>query len=380
MARQTAALDFSQYVLRFRQNAQLQIEVTNEMNDNKGLSGIINVHKWQVLQDYIAKVTGMAVITSDCKGVPITAHSGRQSFCSHIRADAGLNEFCQKCDSRAGLEAMRVKAPYIYQCHYGILDVAIPIVIGDSYIGAILIGQVLLSNAEDMATLEVIYTPTNRKLHQRGLAEFMEFYEKLPVLSLERVQVIAQMLFHLCNYIVEESIEKNMILDMIAGRDIPASDEGMTFQKTNLNMPVERLEGIKKKLNNAISDAHVHNPEETERRNETGGNILDPAFEYIKTHKSERCSLTEMSGLCHISKNYFHKLFVKQTGMTYSAFLIGKRLDWAKRLLQTTDRSISQIAIDVGFSDAGHFIKTFKKYEGITPLRFRAVFAENEKI
>ena len=55
----------------------------------------------------------------------------------------------QKCDSLAGLEAVRLNQPFIYLCHCGIVDVAVPITVGDQYLGAVMFGQVRISNGSD---------------------------------------------------------------------------------------------------------------------------------------------------------------------------------------------------------------------------------------
>lgn len=48
-----------------------------------------------------------------------------------VREDPILKKYCEKCDSRGGAEAVRENRPYIYQCCFGLIDVAIPIVISE---------------------------------------------------------------------------------------------------------------------------------------------------------------------------------------------------------------------------------------------------------
>lgn len=48
-----------------------------------------------------------------------------------VREDPILKKYCEKCDSRGGVEAVRENRPYIYQCCFGLIDVAIPIVISE---------------------------------------------------------------------------------------------------------------------------------------------------------------------------------------------------------------------------------------------------------
>jgi YesN/AraC family two-component response regulator len=47
------------------------------------------------------------------------------------------------------------------------------------------------------------------------------------------------------------------------------------------------------------------------------------------------------------------------------------RVKRAKKLLRSTDKTVSEISADVGIKDANYFIRTFKQSEGITPLQYR---------
>lgn len=55
-------------------------------------------------------------------------------------------------------------------------------------------------------------------------------------------------------------------------------------------------------------------------------------------------------------------------------FIPRLKMEWAKQLLETTDLSISQISNDLGFSEPSYFIITFKKFERITPARYRQIY------
>lgn len=95
---------------------------------------------WETVQDQIARLTGTAIITIDFKGNPITKHSCRTDFCSVIRGNPVSRKRCYRCDALAGLEAVRLEKPYIYLCHCGIVDVAVPVMVGDKYLGAVMFG------------------------------------------------------------------------------------------------------------------------------------------------------------------------------------------------------------------------------------------------
>ena len=60
------------------------------------LDQILNLKKWQDLQDSLADVTQLAIITIDYRGKPISAHSKCTPFCQKIRDNADLSKMCQK--------------------------------------------------------------------------------------------------------------------------------------------------------------------------------------------------------------------------------------------------------------------------------------------
>jgi len=296
---------------------------------NKDLPFVLNSKKWQVPQDALAIVTNMAIITVDYRGIPITTHSSCSEFCKRVRAVPELSAKCQKCDSRGGIEAARLQKPFIYRCHANVVDAAVPIIVNNSYLGAIMIGQILLTDEQDEGELELICASSRESL-VRHIGNDIYLMDQLPRLSLERVKAIVDMLFHLCSFIVEGAVEKNFALEM-----------------SLLNAKLK--------------------PDNTASTNK----VIKPALDYINTRQGERCSLAEMAALCHVSQSYFSKLFLREMGETYSSYLLQARIRWAKELLSTTNRQIGEIATMVGFSDDGHFIRSFKKYEGITPARFR---------
>lgn len=100
-------------------------------------------------------------------------------------------------------------------------------------------------------------------------------------------------------------------------------------------------------------------------------NILKPALEYIENNYNEDISLEKMAFVCNVSSSYFSKLFKKEIGVNFSAYINNYRVDKAKNLLKDTDMPVLNIALDLGFEDCGYFIKVFKKIEGVTPNIYR---------
>ena len=100
-------------------------------------------------------------------------------------------------------------------------------------------------------------------------------------------------------------------------------------------------------------------------------NYVIDARSYINLHYAERITLDNLSRSISINKFYLQKLFKRCIGLSPNEYLIHTRLTHAKQLLRTSTTPISQIAMDVGINNIGHFITLFKRYEGITPSAYR---------
>lgn len=331
------------------------------------LNKIIDLDKWQKLQDSLSLVTKMAMITVDYKGIPVSKHSSCNQFCESVRKDTKLSSYCQKCDSRGGLEAVRENKPYIYLCHYNIVDIAIPIIVDDKYIGAIMAGQVRLNKKEDEDSLEHILTIPSKLFVNDNMNGLDDLYSNIPSLSYEEVKNTAEMLFQLCNYIVEESLDKSLILELYEKEVIHknSSDNQLDLSSYKVN----NIKNIKDELSNAITNSHIKDL--SYEKDIVHNSILKPAIEYIYSHKNENVSLKKASDLCHISPSHFSRIFSKDVGQNYSSYLSFLKIEWAKQLLISTDLTISEVSDNLGFNESGYFIKIFKKHESITPSLYR---------
>lgn len=64
-------------------------------------------------------------------------------------------------------------------------------------------------------------------------------------------------------------------------------------------------------------------------------------------------------------------MFKQITGFNFKEYIIIYRLQKAKELLETTDKTISTIGLDIGFNNVNQFIKLFKLKENCTPLQYK---------
>lgn len=173
------------------------------------LKTILDIPLWETVQDQIARLTGTAIITIDFKGNPITKHSCRTDFCSVIRENPVSRKRCYRCDALAGLEAVRLEKPYIYLCHCGIVDVAVPVMVADKYLGAVMFGQVRIPNDDTEAKIERLVNEISSFQAEEETArkDLLEMYERLPEMEYKRIVQIADLLNSLVNYIVDRAVK-----------------------------------------------------------------------------------------------------------------------------------------------------------------------------
>jgi AraC family transcriptional regulator, arabinose operon regulatory protein len=78
-----------------------------------------------------------------------------------------------------------------------------------------------------------------------------------------------------------------------------------------------------------------------------------------------------VANACNLSVSRLAHLFRAQVGLSPMQFLERERLERAKSLLELTPRQVGEIAREVGFEDAFHFSKRFRRWTGSSPRAFR---------
>ena len=92
---------------------------------------------------------------------------------------------------------------------------------------------------------------------------------------------------------------------------------------------------------------------------------------FINAHYAEPISVDDLVRLTRCSGSQFRRGFKKFFKMTPVDYILLTRVNAARELLDHTTRLISDIAQEVGFCDHSHFIRTFRRFRGITPHQYR---------
>lgn len=98
---------------------------------------------------------------------------------------------------------------------------------------------------------------------------------------------------------------------------------------------------------------------------------LRRVIDFIEAHADKRISLADLAQAAGLSRIYFAAQFRKATGLRPHEYVLRRRIDKARELLATTDLSIVEIALTVGFSTQAHFTTVFNGFTGLTPRRWR---------
>lgn len=107
--------------------------------------------------------------------------------------------------------------------------------------------------------------------------------------------------------------------------------------------------------------------------NDTNGrNIVEKEMvSYIQQNFTGKISLKEFGEQFHLSEKYISRYFKEHFHITLSQYITYLRLENAKQLLQDTDLSVTETAMQSGYQNVSYFIRSFKKTYGISPLKYR---------
>ena len=92
---------------------------------------------------------------------------------------------------------------------------------------------------------------------------------------------------------------------------------------------------------------------------------------YLDANYSEDITLDTLSALTHMNKYYLAHTFTKYMGLSPINYLLQKRIQEGKSLLESTSYSIAQISDLLGFSSQSYFSQAFRKATGMTPMQYR---------
>lgn len=95
------------------------------------------------------------------------------------------------------------------------------------------------------------------------------------------------------------------------------------------------------------------------------------ALGQIDKRLKDQLDVADLAAGVNLSPSRFAYLFRRETGTSPARFVRVRRLDRARELLETTFLSVKEVMVSVGFNDASHFTREFRRQHGLGPRAWR---------
>ena len=163
---------------------------------------------------------------------------------------------------------------------------------------------------------------------------------------------------------------------LTAFRDFDYAREAITLGVCRYLLKPSNLDELKEAVRLMVSrlDARPAQKEAAEETasQEAGNHLVRAALSYMKDHCTEQhLSLSEVADHVYVSQWHLSKLLNRETGQSFFDLLGSLRIGKAKELLADPSMRIHEVAEATGFSDVGHFSRSFKRVAGCTPGEYR---------
>lgn len=171
------------------------------------LTDLVDVEVLQRIQDAFAALTGMASLTTDVDGVPVTKGSNFTEFCTdYIRQTKIGHSRCEQCDKYGAHATWENGKPTTYYCHAGLTDYAAPIIADGTLVGCFIGGQVLDKKPD--------YEQIKKVAEDIGVdpEELFQAAQKVHILDKERINNAARFLCVIANTLSDMAYGKYLAL------------------------------------------------------------------------------------------------------------------------------------------------------------------------
>lgn len=174
------------------------------LSENPQLTDLIDIHTLNSVQNKLAKLVNIPVITVDCEGKPI-GQNNFTPFCNLIRSSPKGAEHCINCDLQAGIKAVKEQQPKIYDCHTGLKDCVSPIFVNDLFLGSVLGGQVLIEGVQSRESIDIERISREFDI---PIDKLKEAVTKIPLVSQEYLENCSDFYTFLASYFAEIGMYK----------------------------------------------------------------------------------------------------------------------------------------------------------------------------
>jgi len=105
-----------------------------------------------------------------------------------------------------------------------------------------------------------------------------------------------------------------------------------------------------------------------------GDEVVKKAQEYIEKNAHQKISIHHLSSKLAMGRRNFDRRFIRATGNTPLEYFQRVRIESAKRLFETSLKTVNEVMFEVGYSDAKAFREVFRKITGLSPWEYRSKY------
>ncbi len=232
--------------------------------------------------------------------------------------------------------------------------------------------RVFLVVDDDPDTLEMHPRIVQRHSASHRALKARNGLEALDILQRERVDLVLLDLmmpemdgFAVLEAMREREATRTIPVIVVTGQTLTESEMG------RLNSGVTRV--LSKGVFN-LEETLAHLDAALARRralSDEAQRLVRQAMVYIQEHSAEPLSRQEIAAHVGLSADYLTSCFHKELGLTPVAYLNRYRIQQARQLLKNTHKSVTEIALDVGFSSSSYFSRIFRRETGMSPEAYR---------
>lgn len=235
------------------------------------LTDLIDVQVLQRIQNGFSKYTGMASLTTDANGNPVTVGSGFTDFCTKFvrTTETGFSR-CMECDRKGGLLALEQGRAVVYNCHAGLVDYAAPIMVEGRYLGSFVGGQIRTAPVDEDAMRAIA--------RELGLDEaaYLEAAAATKQVTHEQVEQAAEFLAEIAAVLSEMAYKSYVALQQSQRLERAARSHNAFIVDMNVNM--------RQRVQDWIDLAHTLQDEQNpDKFNELLEHLLKKGREFIST-------------------------------------------------------------------------------------------------
>ena len=179
------------------------------------------------------------------------------------------------------------------------------------------------------------------------------------------------------NFFARFGLPENEIFYISNGHEISNIMEIITYTVTDRTEDrSDQTEQYVTKLFETVSASCIDNNTNLKRTHEIKKRFIAMRDEVRKNPGG--WTVTKMAKRVWLTRSWFAVLYADFFDTSPSSDLIGMKISHAKKLLETTDLPVAEVATQCGYTNVGHFIRTFSKTANATPLQYRKKKAKKD--